>query len=111
MAGPVEGDVASSIAFVQLDSSLLEEFGRRNYVCGFGVPAQGDYRLVFEEEQEVADLSLFAEGDQLLLQAETCGVVDDAELDDRDQILCFTDLHGFMRTKSFTTEGTEILHE
>jgi hypothetical protein len=62
---------------------------------------------VFQQEQDVPDLFFFPESDQLLLQAEARGVVDCAELDYRDQILCATDLHGFTRIKSITTEGTE----
>jgi hypothetical protein len=47
---------------------------------------------VLEEEEGVADFFFFAEGEQLLLQAEGCGVVDGAELEDGDQILFATDL-------------------
>jgi hypothetical protein len=42
---------------------------------------------VFEQKQDIADLFFFAERDQLLLQAEACGVVDGAELDDRDHFV------------------------
>jgi hypothetical protein len=41
---------------------------------------------VFEQEQNVANLFRFAQLDQLLLEAETRGVVNRAELDDSDQI-------------------------
>jgi hypothetical protein len=62
---------------------------------------------VFQQEQDVADFFFFAESDQLLLQAQTCGVVDCAELDYGDQILCHG-LHGFTRIKKpFNTGGTE----
>jgi hypothetical protein len=37
---------------------------------------------VFKQEEDVADFFFFAEGDELLLQAEARGIVDGAELDD-----------------------------
>ena len=36
---------------------------------------------MFEQEQDVADFVFFAQGDQLLLQAQAGRVVDSAELD------------------------------
>jgi hypothetical protein len=36
---------------------------------------------VFKQQKYVADFFFFAQGDQLLLQAEAGGVVDSAELD------------------------------
>jgi len=36
---------------------------------------------MLEEEEDVGDLFFFAQGDELLLQAETRGVIDGAELD------------------------------
>ena len=82
MAEAVEGDVAAAVAFVQLDAALGEEFGGGNYIRGVGVAAQRNDWFVFEQEKDVADLFFFAQGDQLLLQAEAGGVVDGAELDD-----------------------------
>ena len=85
LAGSVEGDVASAVAFEKLDAALGEEFGRSDHVGGFRVAAQGDDRRVFEQQQDVADLLFFAQCDELLLQAQAGGVVDGAELDDGDQ--------------------------
>jgi hypothetical protein len=42
---------------------------------------------MFEQEKNVAHVFFFAESDQLLLQAQTCGIVDGAELDDRDHFV------------------------
>ncbi len=39
---------------------------------------------MFEQEEDVTDLFRFAQGDELLLQAQAGGVVNSAELDDRD---------------------------
>jgi len=63
LARDVEGDVAAAIAFEEFDTALGEEFGAGDYVCGFRVTAQGDYRLVFQKEENVADFVFFAEGD------------------------------------------------
>ena len=87
LAGAMESDVAAAVAFEEFDAALGEEFGRRDYIGGFGVAAERDDRLVFEQEQDVADLFFFAQSDQLLLQAKAGRVVDSAELDERDQIL------------------------
>ena len=71
---------------------------------------------MLEQEENVADLFFFAEGDELLLKAEACRVVNAAELEDRDQILSATDLCGFMRIEKAkflpprTLGGTEKLH-
>ena len=110
LAGAVEGDVAAAVAFEELNAALGKEFGRGDYVRGFGVAAERDDGRVFEQEQDVADFFFFAQGDELLLQAQAGGVVDGAELDDRDQILIATDLRG-SESRAFTgTEDTEELH-
>jgi hypothetical protein len=43
---------------------------------------------VFEEEKDVAYLFFFAERDELLLQAQSRGVVEGAELEYGDQVIC-----------------------
>ena len=77
----MEGDVATAVAFEELDTSLGEELGGRNYIRRFRVAAQCDDWRVFEQEKHVADLFFFAEGDELLLQAKARGVINGAELD------------------------------
>jgi hypothetical protein len=59
----VEGDVASAVAFVQFYATGFQEFRGRYYIRGFRVAAQRDYGLVFEQEEDVADLFFFAESD------------------------------------------------
>jgi len=51
---------------------------------------------VFEQKQDIPDLFRFAQFYQLPLQAQASGVVDGAELDDGDQILC----HGFTQIRT-----------
>jgi len=63
LAGAVEGDVASAVAFEEFYAALLEEFRRGDYVCRFGIAAQGDDWLMFEQQEDVADLFFFAESD------------------------------------------------
>src|SRR5271165_2647689 len=109
LAGAVEGDVAAAVAFEEFNAALGKEFGGGDYVGGFGVAAERDDRRVFEEEEDIADFFLFAEGDELLLQREAGRVIDGAELDDRDQILIATGLRG-AEPRAFTTEDTEELH-
>jgi hypothetical protein len=77
----VEGDIAAAVAFEKLDTTLGKEFGRGDYVCGFRVAAERDDRRVFEQEQDIADLLLFPQSHQLLLQAQAGGIIDGAELD------------------------------
>jgi len=99
LAGAMERDVAAAVALEEFDAALGEEFGGCDYVRSFGVAAQRDYWLVFEQKQDIADFLFFAQSDELLLQAKACGVVDGAELEDGDQSLFATDLRGFTRIK------------
>ena len=62
---------------------------------------------MFEQEQNVGNVFIFAERDKLLLQAETCGVVDGAELDYRDQASVGSGSSAFTKDG---TEDTEELH-
>ena len=59
--------------------------------CLLAVAAESDDRRMFEQQQDVADASFFAQLDQALLQAEAGGVVDGAELEDGDQNSLATD--------------------
>lgn len=108
LAGAVESDITTAIAFEELYAALLQEFRRGDNVGGLGVAAQRDDRLMFQQEQDVADLFFLVESNQLLLQLLGGGIVDGAELDDGNQILFArsTDSHG-SESKSFTTENTE----
>ena len=67
---------------------------------------------MFEQQQNIADLFFFPQGDELLLQAKASRVVDSAELDDGDQVLFATDLRGLTGKSlhDIDTEGTEELH-
>ena len=82
----MEGDIATTVALEKFNAALGEEFRGDGHIGGSCVAPQSDDRRVFEQEQNVANLFRFAQLDQLLLEAETRGVVNRAELDDSDQI-------------------------
>jgi hypothetical protein len=81
LAGAVEGDVTTAVAFEKFHAALGEEFRRSNHVGSFRVAAESDHRRVFEQEQNVADLLLFTQVNELPLQAQAGGVVNGSELD------------------------------
>lgn len=109
LARAVKGDVSAAVAFEKLDAALLQQIGRADHIRSLGVAAERDNRRVLEQKEDVADLVVFAEGDELLLQAKAGWVVDGVELDYRDQILIGAKLCGLrqIKSKSFTTEDTE----
>ena len=82
----MEGDIATTVALEKFNAPLGEEFRGGSHIGGFCVAPESDDRRVFEQQQNVANLFRFAQVDQLLLEAETRGVVNRAELDDSDQI-------------------------
>ena len=63
---------------------------------------------MFEQEQDVTDFSLFAQGYELLLQAQARGVIDGAELYDGDQIRFATDLCRFARSKNLSPQRHRV---
>jgi hypothetical protein len=64
----VEGYVATAIALKQLHAALRKLFGRGNHVGGFGVPPESDDRRVLEQQENIADTTVFPKLDQFLLQ-------------------------------------------
>ena len=70
LAGTVEGDVATAVTFEEFDAAAVELLGRGKNVGDLGIAAEGDDRGVFEQEEDVADLSLFTEVYEFLLQAQ-----------------------------------------
>jgi len=103
LPGPVKCNVTTAIALEDFDAALGKEFRGSDHVCGFGVAAQRDHGRVFEQEEYVANLFFLAQSDELLLQAEPCGVVNAAELDDGDQIR-FARAHTEINQNNFTIE-------
>jgi hypothetical protein len=82
LSGAVEGDIAAAVALEELDAASDKGFGGSEDVGGFGVAAESDDGRVLDQEEDVADLFLFAQIDQLLLEAQAFGVVEGSELDD-----------------------------
>ena len=85
LAGAVESNVAAAVALEDFNPALGKEFGRREDIFRFGIAAEGNDGRVLEKKNNVADAGFFAERDELFLQAERRGVIDGAELEDRDQ--------------------------
>ena len=81
-------DVPAAVAFEYLYPALSEQFGRSNDVGGFGVAAERDHRRVLKQQQHVSNAAFLAQSYQLLLQAKPGRVIDSAELENGDQILC-----------------------
>ena len=63
LSGTVKSDVAAAVAFEEFDATLAENFGRCDNVSCFRVAAQGDDWRMLEEQEDVADLFFFAQGD------------------------------------------------
>ena len=104
----MEGDVTAAIAFVKLDVALGQEFGRCNHVGSFRIAPESDDGGVLQQQQHVADLVRFSQFNQLLLQSHTGGVINGAELDERDQCAFawgVTRIHGDQGQKRFLPES------
>jgi hypothetical protein len=63
LAGTVESDVATAVAFEEFNTALGQEPWRSNYVGSFRVAAERDDRRVFEQKENVSDFFFFAERD------------------------------------------------
>ncbi len=81
----VESNVSAAIAFVKLYAALGQEFGRCNHIGSLRIAPESNDGGVLQQQQHIADLLRFSQLNQLLLQAQTGGVVNGAELDERDQ--------------------------
>lgn len=77
-------DIAAAIALEELDAASGKLIGRSKHVGSLGVASERDDGSVFEQQQHVADLACLAQLDQRTLQPQTFGVIDDAELDNRN---------------------------
>ena len=82
LSGSVVGDVSAAIDLVNLDTAVGEEFIAGENVGARGVASHGEDRRVFEQNERVADAVLVARFDELLLDVESGGVVDTAEMDE-----------------------------
>ena len=92
LPGTVESYIAAAIAFENFNATLHELFGWGNDVGGLGVATQRDHRCVLQQQKQVADLAILAEFYKPLLQAQSGGVIESAELEDGNQE---TFRHGF----------------
>jgi hypothetical protein len=77
----VKGDISSTVAFKNFDAALGKQLGRGDDVCGFGIAAESYNGRVLEQQQRVPNAALFAEHNQLFLQAKPGCVIDSSELE------------------------------
>lgn len=103
----MKGDISSTVAFENFDAALGKQLGQGDYVCRFRVAAEGYDRRVLKQQERVTNAAFFAEGNELFLKAETGGVVNRAELEDRDQIFW----PGLRLLKNFATGDAEELKD
>lgn len=76
--------VTAAIAFEDIDSTHGQLLGRNENIRGPGIAPKRDYRRVLKEQKHVANLPGLAQFDKFLLQTHAFGVVERAEVDDRD---------------------------
>jgi hypothetical protein len=65
---------------------VLQEFGGSENVGGLGIAAEGYHGRVLEEQENISNLTGFAQLDQLLLQTQGGRVINGAERDDGDGV-------------------------
>ena len=53
----------------------------RGFTPPLGIPAQGEHRGVFDQQQHIADTLLLAQGAHVLLQSERRGIIQATEID------------------------------
>jgi hypothetical protein len=80
----VERNVATTVRLEKLDAASIEFFLRQENVVLLGITPQRDNRLVLQQEKHVPNLAFFSQVDELLLDAQPGGVIDSAELYDRN---------------------------
>ena len=81
LTGAVEGDVAATIAVEELDGLFRQQLLRGQKIFATGVAAEGDYGGVLQQRQRISDSAFFAQINQRLLQTQSGGVINGAELE------------------------------
>ena len=79
LAGAVVCDVAAAIDFMQSDAPAGEKLIGCQDVGALGVAAEGEYRRVFEQEENVVDATLQSELGDLRLKTEALVISDTTE--------------------------------
>ena len=59
----MEGYVAAAIALENLNTTGRKSFGRGNHVGGFGISTESDHRRVFEQQERIANTTVFTKLD------------------------------------------------
>ncbi len=81
LAGTVVGNVAATVDLVDGNAAAGQQFVRSKDVGAIGVATEGEDGGVFEQEEGVADAAGAACFNELLLQAQSLGVIHAAEIE------------------------------
>ena len=81
LARTVIGDVASAVGLKQGDAAAGQQLVAGHHVLTVGIPAQGEHRGMFDQQEHIADALLLAQGAQLLLQSQRRCVIQAAEME------------------------------
>jgi hypothetical protein len=86
LARAMKRNIAAAIALEKLYPSLRQQVWPSYYISLLSVATERDYRCVFKEEENVSNPAIFAQINKLLLEAEPGGIVDGAELENRNHL-------------------------
>src|SRR5580700_11805651 len=79
-------NIATAIALGHLNSARCQRIRRSQHISRPGIASKSNDWRMFEQQQHVANLASLAQIDQLSLDAKAFGIIDLAELDDRDHV-------------------------
>jgi hypothetical protein len=77
------GNVPSAVGLEQGDAAAGQQLVAGNDVLTSGIPAQGEHRGMFDQQEHIADALLLAQRAHLLLQRQRHGVIQATEIDQR----------------------------
>ncbi len=81
---PVKRNIPAAIALKHLDAASRQRIRRNEHMSSFGIAPKSNDGRMFQQQQDVADPSSFAQFDQLSLQPKPFNVAEHPELDNRN---------------------------
>ena len=105
----MKSHIPATITLEEFNPALDEGFGRSQHVHGFCVSSEGDNRCVLQKKKRIADAAVFAKCYQFFLQAQSGGVINGAELEDRNQIIRH-EFGALRRSNPFSPQSTHREH-
>ncbi len=94
----MKGHITSTVAFENLNPALRQKFRRGDDVLRLGIAAKSNNRCVLQKKQRVANLPIFAQFHQPLLETQTCCVINSPELENGDQLIHHGDTESRRKT-------------